>query len=61
MSTAESSHGTRCPKYCSKVPMDDVDERLKEVALDVVKEMRFEMPEMEVVSDHARMFMEVDL
>lgn len=41
--------------------MDDVDERLKEVALDVVKEMRFEMPEMEVVSDHARMFMEVDL
>lgn len=48
-----------CPKYRRKVLVGGVDERLKEVALEVAAELSFDVLEMEVVPDHVHMLLEV--
>lgn len=49
-----------CPKYCRKVLVNGVDERLKEIAGEVATEFQFEILEMEVMPDHVHMLVEVD-
>ena len=53
-------HVVFCPKYRRPVLVDGVDERLKEIALEVADEMRFDIIEMEVMPDHVHMLLEVD-
>lgn len=53
-------HVVFCPKYRRKVLVDDVDKRLKEIALEVADEMGFDIIEMEVMPDHVCMLLEVD-
>ena len=53
-------HVVFCPKYRRLVLVDGVDERLKEIALEVADEMGFDIIEMEVMPDHVHMLLEVD-
>lgn len=53
-------HVVFCPKYRRSVLVDGVDERFKEIALEVADEMGFDIIEMEVMPDHVRMLLEVD-
>ena len=53
-------HVVFCPKYRRPVLVDGVDERLKEIALEVADEMGFDIIEMEVMPDHVHMLLEVD-
>ena len=51
-------HVVFCPKYRRSVLVDGVDERLKEIALEVADEMGFDIIEMEVMPDHVHMLLE---
>ena len=51
-------HVVFCPKYRRPVLVDGVDERLKEIALEVADEMGFDIIEMEVMPDHVHMLLE---
>ena len=53
-------HVVFCPKYRRPVLVDGVDERLKEIALEVADEMGFDIIEMEVMPDHVHMLISVD-
>ena len=53
-------HMVFCPKYRRPVLVDGVDERLKEIALEVADEMGFDIIEMEVMPDHVHMLLEID-
>lgn len=53
-------HVVWCPKYRRKVLINGVDERFKQIALEIANEMRFEIIEMEVMPDHVHMLLEVD-
>lgn len=53
-------HVVFCPKYRRPVLVDGVDERLKEIALEMADEMGFDIIEMEVMPDHVHMLLEVD-
>lgn len=53
-------HVVWCPKYRRKVLVNGVDERLKELILEIGKEYRFDIIEMEIMPDHVHLLMEVD-
>ncbi len=53
-------HVVWCPKYRRKVLIHGVDVRLKEIILEVAKEFNSEVVEMEVMSDHVHLLIEVD-
>ena len=53
-------HVVFCPKCRRPVLVDGVDERLREIALEVADEMGFDIIEMEVMLDHVHMLLEVD-
>ena len=53
-------HVVFCPKYRRPVLVDGVDERLREIALEVADEMGFDIIEMEAMPGHVRMLLEVD-
>ncbi|WP_368019032.1 IS200/IS605 family transposase [Olsenella sp. AGMB03486] len=51
-------HVVFCPKYRRPVLVDGVDERLKEIALEVADEMGFDIIEMEAMPGHVHMLLE---
>lgn len=53
-------HVVFCPKYRRPVLVDGVDERLKEIALEVADEMGFDIIEMEAMPGRVHMLLEVD-
>jgi putative transposase len=53
-------HIVWCPKYRRPVLVDGVDTRLKEILREVAKERQAEIIEMEVMSDHVHLLVEVD-
>ena len=53
-------HVVFCPKYRRPVLVDGVDERLKEIALEVADEMGFDIIEMKVMPNHVHLLLEVD-
>ena len=53
-------HVVFCPKCRRPVLVDGVDERLREIALEVADEMGFDIIEMEAMPDHVHMLLEVD-
>lgn len=53
-------HVVFCPKYRRRVLEDGVDERFKQIALEVAGDLGFEILEMEVMPDHVHMLLEVD-
>ena len=53
-------HVIWCPKYRRKVLKDGVDERLKEILMQVANEVKAEIFEMEVMEDHVHLLVEVD-
>ena len=53
-------HVVFCPKYRRPVLVDGVDERLKEIALEVADEMGFDIIEMEAMPGRVHMPLEVD-
>lgn len=53
-------HLVWCPKYRRKVLVHGVDTRLKEILQQVATEFESEIIEMEVMSDHVHLLVEVD-
>jgi putative transposase len=53
-------HVVWCPKYRRPVLMNGVNTRLKEILLQTAQELRSEIIELEVVSDHVHLLCEVD-
>jgi putative transposase len=53
-------HVVWCPKFRRPVLMNGVDERLKTIIREVVLETRSELIELEVMSDHVHLLVEVD-
>ena len=53
-------HVVWCPKYRRKVLVKGVDVRLKEILQEVAIEFEAEIIEMEVMSDHVHLLVEVD-
>jgi putative transposase len=53
-------HVVWCTKYRKPVLVDTVDERLKEIIRSVAVERRSEIIEMEVMTDHVHLLIEVD-
>jgi putative transposase len=53
-------HVVWCPKYRRTVLVNGVDARLKEILLQTAQELRSEIIELEVVSDHVHLLCEVD-
>lgn len=53
-------HVVWCPKYRRRVLVNGVDERLKEILQEVARETRSEIIELEVMSDHVHVLVEVD-
>src|SRR5271156_6211584 len=49
-----------CSKYRRKVLIDGVDARLKEIIQQTVKERSAELIELEIMSDHVHLLVEVD-
>ncbi|MEI7842041.1 MAG: IS200/IS605 family transposase [Gallionellaceae bacterium] len=49
-----------CPKYRRSVLVNGVDVRLKEIIQDVANECKSEILELEVMSDHVHLLVEVD-
>ncbi len=49
-----------CPKYRKAVLIDGVEVRLKGIIQDVAKEYKAELLELEVMSDHVQLLVEVD-
>lgn len=48
------------PKYRRKVLIDDVEARLRELVKQICQENQFDLLEMEVMSDHIHLLLEVD-
>ena len=53
-------HVVWCPKYRRKVLIDGIDERLKQILYDVVKETSCDLIELEVMPDHVHVLIGVD-
>lgn len=53
-------HVVWCPKYRRKVLVNGVDERLKELIITISNEINVEIIEMEIMSDHVHILLEVD-
>ena len=53
-------HVVWCPKYRRKVLVDGVDVRLKELIEEIFCEHRIDIIEMEIMSDHVHLLIEVD-
>jgi len=53
-------HVVWCPKYRRPVLVNGVDARLKEILLQTAQELRSEIIELEVMSDHVHLLCEVD-
>ncbi len=53
-------HVVWTPKYRRKVLVDAVEARLKELLVQIAKEIEVDIIEMEVMPDHVHMLMEVD-
>ena len=53
-------HVVWCPKYRQPVLVNSVRTRLKEILLHIAQELRSEIIEIEVVSDHVHLLCEVD-
>ena len=53
-------HIVWCPKYRRPVLVNGVDARLEEILLQTAQELRSEIIELEVVSDHVHLLCEVD-
>ena len=53
-------HVVFCPKYRRRVLIDGVDERFKEIATELAKELSFEILEYEVVPDHVHLLIDCD-
>jgi len=51
-------HVIFCPKYRRKVLTDGIDERLKEIFIDVANEYDFEILEMEIMPDHVHLLID---
>ena len=49
-----------CPKYRRKVLVNGVDERLKEILFDIVKEKDVEIKALEIMPDHVHIFIDFD-
>jgi putative transposase len=53
-------HVVWCPKYRRPVLVNEVETRLKEILLQTAQDLRSEIIELEVVSDHVHLLCEVD-
>jgi len=53
-------HVVWCPKYRRKVLVGEVETRLKELIQEVCSEIQAEIIEMEIMSDHVHLLIEVD-
>lgn len=53
-------HVVWCPKYRRKVLVGDVETRLKEIVKQVCDENQIDLLEMEVMTDHLHLLLEVD-
>ncbi|MBV7335791.1 IS200/IS605 family transposase [Chloroflexi bacterium TSY] len=53
-------HVVWCPKYRRKVLVDGVDERLKEIILQLSDQLAFDVEEMEVMPDHVHVVIDCD-
>lgn len=53
-------HVVWCPKYRRKVLTDDVEQRLKELIKEVCLERQADLLELEVMSDHVHLLVEID-
>jgi putative transposase len=53
-------HAVFCPKYRRKVLVDGIDERLKELILEKQQDYGYEVLDMEVMSDHVHLILDVD-
>ena len=53
-------HVIFCPKYRRKVLVDGVDERLKEIILQIAKEKNVEVKALEIMPDHVHVFIDFD-
>lgn len=53
-------HVVFCSKYRRRVLTDGVDERFKQIALQVAQELNFCIAEMEVMPDYVHLLIEVD-
>ncbi len=52
-------HVIFCPKYRKKVLVDGVDNRLKELVIEKQEQYGYEVMEMEVMSDHVHLFLDI--
>ena len=53
-------HVIICPKYRKKIFKYGIDIRLKEIILETAKLYQFEIPDIEVMSDHVHMVIDCD-
>ena len=53
-------HVVFCPKYRRPVLVDGVDDRLKELIKESCDQLNVEIIEMEIMSNHVHLLMEVD-
>ncbi|MGB7442005.1 MAG: IS200/IS605 family transposase [Coleofasciculaceae cyanobacterium] len=53
-------HVVFCPKYRRPVLVDSVDERFKQIALEMAKEFNFDILEQEVMPDHVHLLIDCD-
>ena len=53
-------HVVFCPKYCRKVLVNGIDERLKTIIMDIIEKWGQELIEMEVMSDHVHLLVGCD-
>jgi putative transposase len=53
-------HVVSCPKYRRPVPVDGVDERLKEILHQTAEELGSEIIELEIMPDHVHLLCQTD-
>lgn len=53
-------HVVFCPKYRRSVLVNGVDVRLKELIIETCEQLKVEIIEMEIMSDHVHLLLEVD-
>ena len=53
-------HVVWCPKYRRKVLVEKIDQRLKEIIREVSEEKKASLLELEVMSDHVHLLIEID-
>lgn len=53
-------HVVWCPKYRRKVLVGEIEKRLKELIIELASEINADIIEMEIMSDHVHLLIEVD-